>query len=98
MATIGTFTKTSDGFTGTLQTLTLQVELTVRPCVKDTDKAPDFRLLAQGVECGAGWTKRSAAGQAYISCKLDDPSFAAPFYASLVTSDDGPRHSLIWSR
>ena len=31
-----------------------------------------------------------------LSVKLDDPSFPAPIYASLVESDEG--HSLIWSR
>ncbi|MNE94905.1 hypothetical protein D3C80_1929240 [compost metagenome] len=32
----------------------------------------------------------------YLSVKLDDPSFPAPIYASLVEVDGG--HSLIWSR
>lgn len=98
MATIGTFTKTSDGYTGTVCTLTLKLEMTVKPATKDNDKAPDHRVYVDGIECGAGWTKTSAAGHAYISCKLDDPTFPAPIYASLVTSEDGQRHSLIWSR
>ena len=33
----------------------------------------------------------------YLSLKLDDPSFTAPVYASLVQGDDG-EHKLIWSR
>ncbi len=98
MATIGTFTKTSDGYTGTVRTLTLKLEITIKPSAQDTAKAPDHRIYADGVECGAGWTKTSAAGRDYISCKLDDPTFPAPVFASLVTSDDGERHSLIWSR
>ena len=32
-----------------------------------------------------------------ISLKLDDPSFTAPVYASLVQGDKG-EHKLIWSR
>lgn len=98
MATIGTFTKSSNGYFGSVRTLTLKFDLTVKPSTKDNDKAPDHRLYVDGMECGAGWTRTSAAGHNYISCKLDDPAFPAPIYASLVTSEDGQRHSLIWSR
>ena len=98
MATIGIFTKTSDGYTGQVRTLTMKLDLTVRSCPKDTDKGPDYRLFVDGAECGAGWTRQSNAGRDYISCKLDDPTFPAPVYTSLVTSEDGQRHSLIWSR
>jgi uncharacterized protein (DUF736 family) len=34
----------------------------------------------------------------YLSVKLDDPSFPAPIYASLVEAEDGESHNLIWSR
>jgi uncharacterized protein (DUF736 family) len=30
--------------------------------------------------------------------KLDDPSFGAPIYASLVEAEGGESHALIWSR
>jgi uncharacterized protein (DUF736 family) len=33
-----------------------------------------------------------------FSVKLDDPSFPAPIYASLVEAEGGEGHSLIWSR
>ena len=36
-------------------------------------------------------------GAEYLSLKLDDPSFTAPVYATLVQSDNG-EHKLIWSR
>ncbi|MBX4937079.1 DUF736 family protein, partial [Rhizobium binae] len=36
-------------------------------------------------------------GAEYLSLKLDDPSFTAPVYASLVQGDKG-EHKLIWSR
>jgi len=48
-----------------------------------------------------GWTFGSAAretGREYLSVKLDDPSFPAPIYASLVEAEDGSSHNLIWSR
>ncbi|MBJ7438606.1 MAG: DUF736 domain-containing protein [Sphingopyxis sp.] len=98
MAIIGIFTKTSDGFTGTIKSLTLNVKTSIRPSAKDNDKAPDFRLFAGTVEFGAAWAKTSAAGSDYMSCKLDDPSFPAPIYASLVAADDGESYTLIWSR
>ena len=98
MATIGIFTKTADGFTGTVRTLTLNVKANIRTSTKDNDKAPDFRFYANTVEFGAAWQKISAADRTYLSCKLDDPSFPAPIYASLVAADDGESFSLIWSR
>lgn len=98
MAIIGSFTKSEIGFTGTLKTLTLRTKLTIQPCSKEHDRAPDHRIFAGDVECGAAWTKSSAAGRDYLSCKLDDPSLPSPLYASLVASDDGEQHALIWSR
>lgn len=99
MATIGTFTKTADGFAGTVKTLTLNVKAAFRPSDKEgNDKAPDFRIYAGTVEFGAAWKKTSREERDYLSCKLDDPSFPAPIYASLVSTDDGETFSLIWSR
>ena len=97
MATIGTFTKDDAGnFTGTITTLTLKAKTIIRPVDKESDKAPDYRLAVGTVECGAGWKKTSRENRDYLSAKLDDPSFAAPIYASLVDADDG--YVLIWSR
>lgn len=99
MATIGTFTRTADGvYTGTVKTLTLNVKATIRPSDKDNDKAPDARFYAGSTEFGAAWKKTSQADRDYLSCKLDDPSFPAPIYASLVAADDGDTFNLIWSR
>ena len=96
MATIGTFTRTGDGFTGTVSTLTLDAKVQVRPAEKSSDKAPDFRIFAGQTEFGAAWKKTSRENRDYLSVKLDDPSFPAPIYASLVDADEG--YSLIWSR
>ena len=47
----------------------------------------------------AAWQKVSEqTGREYLSVKLDDPSFPAPIYASLVEAEDGKSHNLIWSR
>lgn len=79
------------------KTLTLNVKATIKPCDRDNDRAPDFRVTAGGVEFGAGWPRTARETGAEISLKLDDPSFTAPVYASLVQGDKG-EHKLIWSR
>ena len=98
MATIGTFTKSDAGdYNGAIKTLTLNVkQATLRKAEKDNDKAPDFRIFAGQTEFGAAWKKTSRENRDYLSVKLDDPSFPAPIYASLVDADEG--YNLIWSR
>ena len=57
-----------------------------------------LQRLAGGVELGAGWSKAAKdTGAEYVSVKLDDPSFNAPVYATLVQGENG-EHRLIWSR
>ena len=99
MAQIGTFTRDENGaYAGTIKTLTLNVKATIKPVAKDGERSPDHRVTANGVEFGAGWSKAAKdAGAEYLSLKLDDPSFNAPVYASLVQGDKG-EHKLIWSR
>jgi len=98
MATIGTFTKDDPGnYNGAIKTLTLDVKkATFRKVEKTNDQAPDFRIFSGQTEFGAAWKKTSKEDRAYLSVKLDDPSFPAPIYASLVDADEG--YSLIWSR
>ena len=65
MTQIGTFTRTSDGFSGSIQTLTLKrdVIIIVPAIATETDNAPNYRVMAGDVEIGAGWKRRgSAAG------------------------------------
>ena len=99
MAQIGTFTRGDDGsFTGTIRTLNINVKATIKPVAKDGERSPDHRVTANGVEFGAGWSKAAKdTGAEYLSLKLDDPSFTAPVYATLVQGDNG-EHKLIWSR
>ena len=99
MATIGTFTKDDAGdYNGAIKTLTLNVkQATFRQVEKDNDKAPDFRIFAGKTEFGAAWKKTSREDRPYLSVKLDDPSFPAPVYASLIEGEKG-EHKLVWSR
>jgi uncharacterized protein (DUF736 family) len=97
MALIGTFTAQDNGFTGTVRTLTLNVKVKIVPSEKESDKAPDYRIVAGAFEIGAAWKKVSNNDRPYLSVTLDDPSFPATIYARLVENEDGT-HSLIWSR
>lgn len=99
MATIGTFTLADGAYSGAIKTLTLNVRnAQLRPNEKADDKAPDYRIFAGSTEFGAAWKKTSQANRDYLSVKLDDPSFAAPIYATLVEVEGEEGHSLIWSR
>lgn len=97
MATIGTFTKTGDGFTGNVATLTLDTNVQVKPAEKTSEKSPDFRIFAGRAEIGAGWRKISNEKREYLSVRLDDPSLAAPILANLCEMENG-EYDLIWSR
>jgi hypothetical protein len=46
MATIGTFTASDNGYTGSVKTLTLNVKAKLVATEKDNDKAPDYRIFA----------------------------------------------------
>lgn len=98
MSTIGTFTQAADGgYAGSIRTLNLHVEeVAFRPETPASDKAPDFRIVVDGLDVGAAWKKTSRENNPYLAVKLDDPSLPAPIYASLVSADDG--FALIWSR
>ncbi|EJB07104.1 hypothetical protein Rleg9DRAFT_6087 [Rhizobium leguminosarum bv. trifolii WSM597] len=84
MATIGSFTASGNGFSGTIKTLNLNVKATIRAVERTSEKGPDYRILAGATEFGAGWKKTSNEGRDYLSVKLDDPSFPAPIYATLI--------------
>lgn len=98
MATIGSFTASGNGFSGTIKTLNLNVKANIRAVERTSEKGPDYRILAGATEFGAGWKKTSNEGRDYLSVKLDDPSFPAPIYATLIEVEGEEGLSLIWSR
>lgn len=100
MATIGTFTSNGQsGFTGTIKTLNLNVKAKLVRVENPSDKGPHFRIFAaSNVELGAAWQKVSNEGREYLSVKLDDPSFPAPIYATLIEVEGEEGLQLIWSR
>ena len=100
MATIGTFKKTGNEYTGSITTLSVQAK-GVRIVPEENranDNAPSHRVFVGKAEIGAAWTKRSNEGRDYLGVKLDDPSFTAPIYANLFDDEGEESFSLIWSR
>ena len=100
MATIGTFKKSGNDYTGDIVTLSVQAK-GVRITTQDNranDNAPSHRVFVGKAEIGAAWTKRSNEGRDYLALKLDDPSFTAPIYANLFDDEGADTFSLIWSR
>ncbi|MGY4505849.1 uncharacterized protein (DUF736 family) [Bradyrhizobium sp. GM24.11] len=99
MATIGNFTASDNGYIGSIKTLTLNIKARFAASEKDNDKAPDYRIFAGVTEFGAAWKKTARdSDREYLSVKLDDPSFPAPIYASLVKTEGDEDFILIWSR
>ena len=100
MATIGSFKKSGNDYTGSITTLSLQAK-NVRIVPEETrsnDNAPSHRVFVGKVEIGAAWAKRSNEGRDYLGLKLDDPSFTAPIFANLFDDEGSDTYSLIWSR
>jgi len=90
MATIGSFTKTDNGYTGTL---------TLEPITtKRGEKFPDYRVLAGASDIGAAWHRTSKEGAAYLSVLLDAPSFPAAIFCSLIKTGVEKGYSLVWER
>ena len=100
MATIGTFKKSGNEFTGAIVTLSVQAKNVriVPETTRSGENSPSHRVYVGRVEIGAAWSKRSNEGRDYLGLKLDDPSFTAPIFANLFDDEDGEGYSLIWSR
>ena len=100
MATIGTFKKSGNEFTGAIVTLSVQAKNVriVPETNRSGENSPSHRVYVGRVEIGAAWSKRSNEGRDYLGLKLDDPSFTAPIYANLFDDEGEDTFSLIWSR
>ena len=101
MAVIGTFSKSADGYAGTIRTMTINVKAAFVANDKNgNDKAPDFKLLVGEKEFGAAWRAKGkgGGGKSFLRVELDDPSFAAPIRAALFENGEEGKGALVWSR
>ena len=100
MANIGSFTKSGESYKGEIVTMSVQTKNVriVSEEASENENAPTHRVFVGRAEIGAAWTKTSNEGRAYLSVKLDDPTFTAPIFANLFDDEDGKTYNLIWSR
>lgn len=94
----GNFTTTDRGFHGEIRFFGFseKVEL-LRIDGKESDRAPDFRIVAaddERVEFGPAWQNTSKAGRDYVSLKLN-PVLAAPIYLRLVETRTAGKYVLL---
>jgi len=73
MATIGTFKKSGNEFTGAIVTLSVQAKNVriVPETNRSGDNSPSHRVYVGRVEIGAAWAKRSNEGRDYLGLKLE---------------------------
>ena len=61
-------------------------------------KAPAFRVFLGIHEIGIAFAKTSEKGNPYLSVLIDDPSFATPIWANLLTNSKDATIPLMWDR
>jgi uncharacterized protein (DUF736 family) len=99
MSVIGRFAATTDGYVGTIRTLTIHAKLRIVAVDhKAREDAPDFRILFGLQEVGAAWKAKSheAEPREYLSATIDDPMFAEPLRGALF--EDGDKLNFVWRR
>jgi uncharacterized protein (DUF736 family) len=104
MTAIGYVTKHEDGrYSGSIKTISIRADVEIIPnTAKTADAQPDYRVLTQGIEIGAGWTKKGeTSGKEYVSLALAAPEFGPKkLYANLgkaAGQDDDSLYALIWN-
>jgi len=102
MPAIGYVTREGNGFKGEIKTLSIRTQITIVPSQKTSDAQPDYRVMAGGVEVGAGWVRRSdMSGNDFVSLALAAPEFGPRrIYANLgraAGQDDDDAFAIIWN-
>ena len=104
MATIGSVTKREDGhYEGELKTLSVRAEIQIVP-VHDKSRTaqPDYRVLSQRIEIGAGWIRiGQISGKEYVALSIAAPELGSrTLYANLgraAGQTDPDVFALIWN-
>lgn len=104
MPAIGQVTKQiNGGFKGQIKTLSIRADIDIVPNnSKAGDTQPDFRVLTQGVEIGAGWVRKGeVSGKDYVSLSLAAPEFGPrKLHANLgkaAGQDEEDVFAVIWN-
>jgi uncharacterized protein (DUF736 family) len=103
MPAIGYVSRDANGFKGQLNTLSIRAEIAILPTAhKSNDRQPDYRVMAGGVEVGAGWNRvGETSGNEYVSLSLAAPEFGPRrLYANLgraAGQDDEETYAIIWN-
>ena len=99
MSVIGHFVPDTDGYVGSIRTLTIHVKLRLVAIDNKTkEDGPDFRILFGLQEVGAAWKAKTheAEPRDYLSAMIDDPMFPEPLRGALF--EDKGKLSLVWRR
>ena len=103
MPAIGHVTRTSNGgFKGQLRTLSIKANVEIMTNdSKSSETQPDYRVLSDGTEIGAGWMRRSeTSGRDYVNLSLAAPEFGPRrIYANLgrAAGGDDDSFAVIWN-
>jgi uncharacterized protein (DUF736 family) len=100
MPVIGTFSAVKDGYAGTIRTLTMTARVRmIANDRKDSEGAPDFRIMAGTAEIGAAWRKtKQGSEETYLRVKLDDPMLPQPIWGALLEATEDGVARLLWRR
>ena len=93
--------ETSKG-SGSISTLTFDLDITVEPIVSDNPMAPTHRVLGRSprgrlVECGGIWKKQNReTGADYFSMTVRDYAFNANLGKAASQDDDALQATIPW--
>ncbi len=104
MTAIGYVTKNDNGsYKGQLKTVSIRADIDIVPNRdKSAETHPDFRVITQGVEIGAGWIRRGEnSGKDYVSLSLMAPALVPrKLYANLACAAEQDQRqvlAVIWN-
>ena len=99
MTVIGHFVTDTDGYIGSVQTLTFRAKLRLVAVDKKVkEDTPDFKIMFGAQEVGAAWKSKTheAKPRDYLSALIDDPLFAEPIRGAMF--EDNGQLSFVWRR
>ena len=99
MSVIGHFVADTDGYVGSIRTLTIHAKLRLVAIDNKTkEDGPDFRIMFGVQEVGSAWKAKTheAEPRDYLSAMIDDPMFPEPLRGALF--EDNGKLSFVWRR